>query len=370
MSEDFKKKEIKIFFDYQTFVNQEYGGISRYFNELINSFDNSNVINATLVTNNYYLLSNTVKKYKTFFPNKRIKGKIIFLSLINKIYSIYKINQKDFDVFHPTYYDNYFLKKIKYKPFVLTVFDMIHEKFPENFPKSDKTSINKKILADKASKIIAISQSTKDDLISLFNINPSKIEVIYLANSIQLHSNVKINIPGEFILFVGNRDGYKNFNKFIKAVSKVLKEKHEISIVCVGGGEFKKTEFELFIELGIHNRVKQYNLKDNILAEYYSKALAFVFPSLYEGFGIPILEAFACKCPLICSNTSSLPEIAQNGAKYFDPYSEESIYLAIKNVLDDDLEKQLIVRNGSERLKYFSWDKTFTLTKNLYQSIL
>ena len=125
-----------------------------------------------------------------------------------------------------------------------------------------------------------------------------------------------------------------------------------------------------FEELGIKNRVFQFDLDDNLLAQFYSKALMFVFPSLYEGFGIPVLESFACACPLVCSNTSSLPEIADNAAEYFDPYDEKSIYTAIKNVLEDEEKRKILVKNGSERLKYFSWEQTADLTKKVYKSVM
>ena len=103
---------------------------------------------------------------------------------------------------------------------------------------------------------------------------------------------------------------------------------------------------------------------------FYKQAELFVFPSLYEGFGIPILEAFACECPLVCSNTSSLPEIAADGAEYFNPYDVFSIKIAIENVLNNDDRKKVLKLNGKKRLKNFSWQKTAEDTKKIYESIL
>ena len=187
-----------------------------------------------------------------------------------------------------------------------------------------------------------------------------------LDNTVDLDDTV----PKKYILFVGSRSGYKNFDTFIKSVSLLLKEHSDLSVVCIGGGKFSNQEISLLEKLNIKNKVFQFNLEDNVLAKFYSNALMFVFPSLYEGFGIPILEAFACRCPLVCSDTSSLPEIAEDGAKYFDPYQEESIYNAMKTVLFDNVRKELLVKNGTERLKYFSWEETAKQTKKVYESII
>ena len=106
------------------------------------------------------------------------------------------------------------------------------------------------------------------------------------------------------------------------------------------------------------------------MAYFYQNALAFIFPSLYEGFGIPVLESFACGCPLLCSNVSSLPEVAGNAACYFDPYSEESIRDAVVKLLDDSNFREELIDKGYEQLKKFSWKQTSEETKKIYESVL
>lgn len=364
---------MKIIYDFQTFTSQVFGGISRYFFELYSNRNSKVNIEIPLIfSNNHYLQKDEKIKYLNFFPKLKVKGKVRLMALINKIYTIYRIKTNKFDVFHPTYYDPYFLKYIGSTPFVLTVYDMIHEKFSDVFSANDKTSENKRILAEKASKIIAISQSTKRDLIDLFGIKEDKIEVIYLANTITISENVEmeISLPEKYILFVGSRGGYKNFKRFIQSISCLLQEDSDLSVVCVGGGVFDKNELAMFEELSIKDNVEQYSLDDKLLGEFYRNAIAFVFPSLYEGFGIPVLESFACDCPLICSNTSSLPEIAKNGAEYFNPNCTESIYSAIKNVIDSNELRSTLIKNGAERLKAFSWEITAEQTRNVYEKIL
>ncbi|MDA8871748.1 glycosyltransferase family 4 protein, partial [Flavobacteriaceae bacterium] len=235
----------------------------------------------------------------------------------------------------------------------------------------DKTSENKKLLATKASRIIAISESTRQDLIEIFNINPSKIEVIYLANSLQLDKNAenKIKLPKKYILYVGSRGGYKNFMNFLSSVTKILNSENNLHLVCAGGGKFDDQENTYISKNNLENKLLQFNIDDKTLSYFYSNAKAFIFPSLYEGFGIPVLEAFACGCPLICSNTSSLPEIASDAAVYFDPSDEKSIHIAVLDVLKDHELRTSMIKKGYKRLEYFSWEKTAQKTKNLYKRI-
>jgi len=249
---------------------------------------------------------------------------------------------------------------------------MIHEKFSDMFSPTDKTTEQKRLLVEKATKIIAISQSTKKDLIELFGTDESKIEVVYLGNSMFPKENISIgyDIPKKYLLFVGGRGAYKNFERFIKSITELLNQDKELFVVCTGGGKFSNYEIEQFKELGISKQILQFNLDDDSLAYFYKNALAFIFPSLYEGFGISVLESFACGCPLLCSDVSSLPEVAGEVAWYFDPYSEESIRDAVLRILDDTNLRKDLINKGYQQLKKFSWKQTAEQTKKIYESVL
>lgn len=366
---------MKILYDHQIFTSQKYGGISRYFYELIHYFNkktDNEVSTSVLFSNNYYISDNKDVKHMNFLPHYEFKGKHRLMAPFNKMKSILKIKKQNFDVFHPTNYNPYFLDYIGSKPFVLTVYDMIHEKFTKIVPVHDRTSERKRILADKASKIIAISESTKNDLIEIFNIDPLKIEVIHLATEMRVNNKHTYDnsLPKEYILFVGTRHSYKNFNKFITTIEKLLHENKDLSVVCIGGGKFGSHEVSLFNKLDIRDKVFQYTANDEMLAYYYNHAIMFVFPSLYEGFGIPILEAFACECPLVCSDTSSLPEIAGDAAEYFDPSSEDSIRNAVTKVLTNQARRDELREKGTQRLQCFSWEKTAKETQKVYESVI
>jgi glycosyltransferase involved in cell wall biosynthesis len=121
--------------------------------------------------------------------------------------------------------------------------------------------------------------------------------------------------------------------------------------------------------LAVKNLVSHVMINDSILHELYREAHAFIFPSLYEGFGIPILEAFACGCPCILSNTSSLPEVAGEAAIYIDPTDRDSIAIAVERIIMDTELRHVLIERGKKQLERFSWQRTIEDTLNLYNSL-
>jgi len=350
---------MKILYDYQIFSSQKYGGISRYFYEIMKG----QKYNLPIIFNNNEYLNKSIKIPFNF------KGKVRIYNFFNREYSkIYFKFNKNFDIFHPTYYHPYFVKYIKNKPFVLTIHDMIHEKFPNYFSKKDKTIERKKFLAQKANRIIAVSERTKLDIIDILNIPEEKIDVVYHGSDFNLIKEDKEftkKLPKKYILFTGNRNNYKNFINFIKAVSKFLNKDKNLFIICAGGGSFNNDEIKLFKELKIETQLFQYSCNDGQLKSLYINALFFIFPSLYEGFGIPLLEAMACNTPILCSNVSCFPEIVKDSALMFNPYSVEDIKEKIEFALNNNLD--FYIEKGKERFKYFSWDKAREETMDSYK---
>jgi glycosyltransferase involved in cell wall biosynthesis len=229
----------------------------------------------------------------------------------------------------------------------------------------------------RADKIIAVSENTKKDIIRIYNVPEDKIKVIYHGNSLQPTEEKPEDLPElpkRYILFVGARGFYKNFIFFIKSISTLLKDDVNLTVVVAGGyskeNKFSEDEIILFKNLGINKQVFQYSVDDKMLAYLYKNAICFAFPTLYEGFGIPILEAFACSCPAVISNTSSLPEVGGDAVVYFDPTNTSSILKAIETVLNDAKLRNILILKGKEQLKKFSWEKTATETLELYSSLL
>lgn len=367
---------MKILYDHQIFTQQQYGGISRYFFELIKRFEgieNSCEV-ATVFSDNAYYNKEINPKLNRILPDSNFKGKGRITSYLNRAKSLNDVRKGEFDVFHPTYYDDYFLQRIKNKPFVVTFYDMIHEKFSDQFEslKSDSNIFdNKKRLLEHSSKIIAISETTKNDIIEIFDVDAAKIDVVYLGSTLE---NFNIGnqslLDGDYILFVGNRAIYKNFNFFVTAVAELLID-NNLKLICAGGGNFSQEEIILIKFLKLENRVFfKKILNDDALSNYYAHALFFCFPSLYEGFGIPVLEAFACGCPALLSNGGSLTEIGGDAAVYFDPVDIQSLRNAAKELISNQSLRQSLKAKGIARLRNFSWDKTYQAHLKIYNTIV
>jgi len=385
---------MKIFYDHQIFTLQNYGGISRYFCELMDRFSldpdieltlalrysrNENLCNRCSLKQYWSNRSNLLCDTQIFPAIQKITHINILNRLrINQRESVRLLKEQDYDIFHPTYYDPYFLKYLQKKPFVLTVYDMIHELYPDYLSPDDRIKIWKKQLIEQAEAIIAISENTKNDIIKFTNVNPDRISVIYLGNPFEFVNHpdkVKNNIElpifeKNYLLFVGNRTGYKNFIFFIKSVAELLKKYENLYVYCAGGGPFTPSELKVLNELNILSKVRFVKINDLIMKHLYENAQAFVFSSLYEGFGLPVLEAFSCGCPAILSNSSSLSEIGADAACYFDPNDPESLIQAIEAILSDKHYREILIMKGFERSKLFSWEKTALNTKNVYDNLL
>lgn len=366
---------VKVLFDHQCFVQQQYGGVSRYHYQLIKELNKLKDVKSILslkYSNNFYINEDKSFEVKKFFPNHKFYFKRTILDYINRLSTIPNLKKGDYDIFHPTYFGTYFLKHLNAKPFIVTVYDSIHEKYPEIINSIDRTLEYKKEIISKANLILAISNSAKNDLINIYKIPAEKIKVVYLAASINKNfalSKEQLSLPEKYILFVGNRDFYKNFKNFIQAIAPLLKEQKDLFLISAGGGGFSNDEIKYFRSMQIENKVIYKNADDASLATLYSNALAFIFPSLYEGFGIPALEAMNCDCPVIMSNTSSLSEVGGDAAIYFEPNDIEDIKNKIAKVIfDKELRKELIEKGKIQRSK-FSFEKTAKETLEVYEKL-
>jgi glycosyltransferase involved in cell wall biosynthesis len=173
-----------------------------------------------------------------------------------------------------------------------------------------------------------------------------------------------------FLLYVGNRGGYKNFLRLLEAYGASPQLKTGYKLICFGGGAFQADELKTMQTLGLDSgQVTQLGGDDQLLAKLYERASAFIFPSLYEGFGIPPLEAMSHDCPVVCSNTSSIPEVVGDAGEYFDPADADSMREAIERVVTSDNHRKLLISKGRARLKYFSWDRCAVETLDIYMRL-
>jgi glycosyltransferase involved in cell wall biosynthesis len=361
---------MKILYDHQAFTMQEYGGISRYFFELtkqLQTVGNLTVANSLLLSNNEYIRDAKIIPSRSFLRCISFQKKTEAMLLLNKLKSQILYKQNNFDLFHPTYYDPYYLKIKSKKPIVITFHDLIHEKFKQY---DYQTLANKKKVLNRADRIIAVSQSSKDDLVEHFNLPSERVSVIHLASSIaQQEGALQETTEKKYLLYVGGRNQYKNFLFFVKAIAPLLLKHHSLFLYCAGGGYFTKEEQLTFKELRIENKIELHIATDENLRKLYFGALAFIFPSMYEGFGIPLLEAMNCGCPIGASQTSSLPEVAGGAALYFNPYLKESIFSVVETLINNQAIREDIKQKGFLRAKDFSWKKTAEQTHEVYNSL-
>jgi len=370
---------MKVLYDHQIFEMQRIGGISRYFFELLKFCPESelslkysdNMYLKNSCFEKYGILSNDVS-YASFLFSLKFKGKGRLYKYYNKILqrdnqslSVNYLRKSNFDIFHPTYYDPYFLRYLKNKPFVLTVHDMIHELYPQYFLEEKDTVMKKKMLILAANKINVNSENTKKDLIEFYPEVNKKITVIHHACN--FHQLEEIIPKDNYILFTGERGRYKNFISFLQAVASLL-IKYNFNLICTGH-PFNDEENNLINNLQIKDRISCILASENQLSKLYSKATAFVFPSLYEGFGIPILEAFTSNCPAILSNTSSLPEIGGDAAVYFDPYSVDDMRNQIERVITSTTLQNELIKKGKKQANKFSWEKCTKETMEVYKQL-
>ena len=348
---------MKILFDHQIFSSQRAGGISRYHVELIRHFGKDIRWEIPLFfSNNLHLAE--IMKVPHFLPEMKFRGKDRILEHINRRRTASALAKGDFDVFHPTFYSSHLLKRLCGRPMVLTVHDMIHDRFPQ-LPAAVWEKREKRIMAERASQLIVPSQFTADELMNLYEIPAKKIHVVR-------HGAPAWRFKGEKVeenrfLFVGGRGYYKNFGMLLKAMRLVPGSR-----LLVVGSPFSRTEKAVISGLGLDGRIEfSAAQNDEALARLYASSAAFVFPSKMEGFGLPVLEAFSAGCPALLSDIPVFHEIGGEAALYFDPDSENSLADRMRQIL-----RRRTTDGIAAQLSRFSWEKCAAETCDVYERAL
>ncbi|MBW4561959.1 MAG: glycosyltransferase family 4 protein [Mojavia pulchra JT2-VF2] len=368
---------MKIVYDYQIFNEQKYGGISRYICEVANRIAQIEGFDVKILACSYINkhLESVNPELVIGMQRQHIPKTKILIDKLNAQFSKFWLKSNKPSIIHETYYSTTRIAP-KGSRTVVTVYDMIHEKF--NFllnNKLDRELTLSKIEATKrADHIICISNSTKQDLLEILDINPDKVSVIYLGHSLIHKSKIdwKLNIQSKpYILYVGQRAGYKNFERLLQAYASNQNIQRDFNLICCGANSFSTHELDLICKLGLNgNKVIHVTTDDQALVKLYREASVFIYPSLYEGFGLPLLEAMSLECPVVCSNTSSLPEVAGEAAEFFDPYSTESIANSLEKVLYSSERAKNLIKLGKQRVKAFSWEACAKQTCSLYRSLI
>ena len=365
---------MKITFDHTAFCIQPYGGISRYFAEIAIALDalQHDVSIIAPIHRNVHARE---------LPKRLVHGIGInhfphytdrLFTMFNQIVSRSYISCRRPQILHETYYNknSTFLNKT---PTVITIHDMIHELFPQQFRAHDCIPKLKKMAVERADRIICVSENTRNDLVEVLNPEESKIVVVRHGFTPFDDTNQETfqSRDRPYILFVGSRGGYKNFNTLVRAVVASQRLLEDFDIVAFGGGPLSIEELHFIADLGVpEDQIKQRSGDDTALRQMYRNAAALVYPSLYEGFGLPPLEAMANDCPVISSNRSSMPEIVGQAGHFFNPENIEEVCHCIEEVVySDDLSDDL-VRRGRKQIRRYSWERCAKETADVYSSMV
>jgi len=359
---------VRVAFDEQIFAIQRYGGISRMFVDLARQFLSDPELGVDLLPLNAPVINRPVLDDDLTRTRMAVRqAKHEYYSLMRYLMRI----QPRFgnDVVHNTFYLPHGLAGYPGAKRVVTVHDMIPERMPHTRRRLDFLTLKHRYVTS-ADHIICVSAATRNDLLDIYGEVRAPISVIHHGVDERFSPGAAPlpGLPEDYILFVGNRDQYKNARLLMQAFGQIKDDYPDHSLVFVGGGAFTKDERDTLRSLGIDDKAFQMSLPDSQMPAAYGNAVVFVFPSSFEGFGMPVLEAMACGCPTILANATSLPEIGGDAALYFNRDDVDALSDHLRNVIDDVDLRERLASAGRERAAEFTWARAAEQTADAYRS--
>ncbi len=377
-----------VYFDGVIYSWQKGGGVHRYFQKLI-SFTASKGIDTTLLLQEPRYDALPPADARLRFENlgmprvawpRQLFGIVRKLaSPLNKFLVGRYFKNIDDGVFHSTYYTTYDSLRI---PQVVTVHDMTYEKFPELYADAGSKRLieRKRLCIERADAIVCVSNATKTALLETHQIPEGKISVIHHGvddffnteydeeTAERLMSRGALTKP--FLLFVGNRAKYKNFEFLVRSFAS-WGERDDFQMAVAGGGGFTHAERALLAELGIASQVRHLGyVSEEELKALYCTCTAFVFPSLDEGFGLPILEAICCGARVVASDIAAFREIGLDIPLFFDPKNTGDLIEMLDKAISLRKSSADEVRKNANLIRErFNWDKSLGAMLRVYESL-
>jgi glycosyltransferase involved in cell wall biosynthesis len=367
---------MRILYDHQVFSLQDTGGISRYHYELVRSLQRFREVSIeVLMGGNASVLPfsglrnvrTSVTAWKTRMrPGyARYAANEAILSLLTPI-------RGNFDIYHPTL--NRIMPAIRRRRIVVTQHDSTHERFPHLFRTPEAYVRAKRHILSKADAILCVSESSRQDLLHFYDVDEKKTHVVHHGfTPLEEGPLTTPSLPpveSSYLLYVGSRTEYKNFMLLLDAFA-LSGLAQDYRLVAVGGGPGSSEEEAKISKLRIAGRVDLISrVSDQKLAALYRNASLFVYPSLYEGFGFPPLEAMSLGCPVLANRTSSLPEVCGDAAFYFQSQDPGELAKALVSTLGDKDGLNEKRKLGYERVKLYDWSRTAHRTLEVYTGCL
>jgi len=377
-----QKNQIRIGIDARFFGPRQ-KGLGRYVQKLVEGLEQIDKYNQYII----FLRKDNWDKFQPKNPNfKKVLADYRWYSLKEQIFLPFRIWQQKIDLMH---FPHFNFPVLYFGPFIVTIHDLVLKKFPTRrasslgpfryFIKNLAYQAVIRLAVKRAKKIIAVSNYTKQDILRHFNIRPDKIKVIYEGgpnlklSKTKIQDTNRLNITKPYLLYVGNAYPHKNLERLIIAFSKLAGDKKycDLQLVLVGEMDYfyqRLKNLSYFSLAEMRQKIIFAGfVPDQDLGILYHNALLYVFPSLCEGFGLPPLEAMTYGCPVVCSNTTCLPEILGPAALYFDPENIDQIVLKIKQAIEDNHLREKLISQGFKRVKNYQWSKMAEQTLGIYK---
>ena len=361
---------MRVAIDEQIFTLQPYGGISRMFASLARQFFARPELSVELLplaapVINRYVLDDDFLRERLAVREARSE----YRSAARYFTRVQP--RRGLNVVHNTFYLPNGLASYPGARRVVTVHDMIPEIMPHTRRRLDFLTLKKRYVKN-ADHVICVSEATRSDLESIYGTLQVPVSVIHHGVDPRFSSDAPAlsAIPHPYVLFVGQRGHYKDAALLMNAFAKIADGHPDMTLLFVGGGAFTAHERSHLRTLGIDDKTLQTSLADVHMPSVYAHATAFVFPSRFEGFGIPVLEAFACGTPTILAQATSLPEVGGDAALYFEPGDASELAEHLLRILSDDHLRSQLSHRGRQRAHLFTWEKAAEKTAAVYREVM